>query len=130
MRDEIIKGLRDLDKACCEIYKFNGYELKSLILKSISVFDNVASAIIHEKTTLERDYLTISRSRIVSDDKAEADFYNNYFYLKGLINKGIKRVDKDKILVKGRKRTEVMNNEDLVNALTSVKTVAERVILI
>lgn len=129
MRDELIKGLRELNKESERLYRFSSDEFKGFIKQVINLFDNIASFIIHERTTLERDYLTISRSPIISDRNVEEDFYNIYFYFKNMLNKSIKRVDKEKLVVKGRKHTEVITNDDLNKLFSRIKTVAERIVL-
>ena len=104
-----------------------GSQVKMLSKHLITALDLVASYIINEPTSLERDYLTLSSSRIFNNTSLENDFYNTYFYLKALLSKEIMRAGPDMVRITDHKQSITVNDVYFENMINTVNNIVKEV---
>lgn len=129
MNDEEI--MNELTIANDYLSKFNhipGTQVKMIFYHLIKVFDKITSFVIKEETSLERDYLTLSKYRLFNDEGIEQEFYDTYFYLKNLLDRTVLRVSNDIVRIIGYKRTINAGKDFFQELVSKVERISHEVI--
>lgn len=101
-----------------------GLQVKELISHLIKALNTVSAYALNDQSSIiERDYLTLSSSRLFSDVETESVFYESYYFLMSLLHKDISRIDEDSVRVSGFKQVFSADQaffQDLIDAVKDV----------
>ncbi len=102
-----------------------GSQVKMLTTHLIKTLDIIASYILDERTMIEKSYLQLSSVRLFSNKKIESTFYDTYFFLKGLMNKEIQRINPQEVKIISRKQDVKANKEYFEKLINNVKLIVD-----
>jgi len=102
-----------------------GSQVKMMVTHLVKALDAVASYVLDQEVILERVYLTLSQVKLFDDNKVEDSFYNTYFFLKGLLNKQVERVNEEVVRIITPKQVINADHEYFESLINDVKTVVD-----
>ncbi len=122
------KAMSEISKAESLLNRWKwlpGSQIKVMIAHLVKSLDAVAGYVLDRESSLDKDYLALSSVRLFKNRKTESDFYNTYFYLKGLLMNDIQRVNPDFVKVNSRKQSINADREFFEFLLNDVKAILE-----
>ncbi len=126
-REDVLNELACAHKYLNKFDYISGTQVKMIAYHLVKALDKITSYAVKYETSLEKEYLVLSRYRLFKNESTEKELYDIYFYLKNLLDKSVVRLSKENVKIVGYKYAMTVGREFFQDLISRVELIAKEV---